>query len=101
VRFKSPDFARHPTEAWAVANLEVEIGPIEKTGNATVDERNQLVMDAFNLGSGNLLTPRHVLTWNVWFRLLRTLFGMSRSPAGSQSSRPIARSRLHPHVAGP
>ena len=48
-RFKSPDFARHPTEAWAVANQEVEIGPIEKTGNATVDELNQLVMDAFNL----------------------------------------------------
>jgi hypothetical protein len=66
-RFKSPDFARHPTEAWAVANLEVEIGPIEKTGNATVDEFNQLVMDAFNVGSGNLLTPGNVLTWNVWF----------------------------------
>jgi hypothetical protein len=66
-RFKSPDFARHPNEAWAVANLEVEIGPIEKTGNATVDEFNQLVMDAFNVGSGNLLTPGNVLTWNVWF----------------------------------
>jgi len=66
-RFKSPDFARHPTEAWAVANLEVEIGPIEKTGNSTVDEFNQLVMDAFNVGSGNLLTPGNVLTWNVWF----------------------------------
>jgi len=65
--FKSPDFARHPTEAWAVANLEVEIGPIKKTGNATVDEFNQLVMDAFNVGSGNLLTPGNVLTWNVWF----------------------------------
>ena len=66
-RFKSPDFARHPTAAWAVANLEVEIGPIEKTGNATVDEFNQLVMDAFNVGSGNLLTSGNVLTWNVWF----------------------------------
>ena len=58
---------RHANEAWAVANLEVEIGPIEKTGNATVDEFNQLVMDAFNVGSGNLLTPGNVLTWNVWF----------------------------------
>jgi hypothetical protein len=66
-RFKSPDFARHAAEAWAVANLEVEIGPIAKTGDAVVDEFNQLVMDAFNLASGNLLSPGNVLTWNVWF----------------------------------
>jgi hypothetical protein len=66
-RFKSPDFARHLAEAWAVANLEVGIGTIKPTGNATVDEFNQLVMEAFNLASGNLLTPGNVLTWNVWF----------------------------------
>jgi hypothetical protein len=66
-RFKSPDFARHAAEAWAVANLEVEIGPIEKTGSIIVDDFNQLVMDAFNVASGNLLTPGNVLTWNVWF----------------------------------
>jgi hypothetical protein len=66
-RFKSPDFARHHTEAWAVANLEVGIGPIKKTGNSIVDEFNQLVMDAFNVASGNLLTPGNILTWNVWF----------------------------------
>lgn len=66
-RYTSPEFARHPTEAWAVANLEVGIGPIMKTGNATVDEFNQLVMDAFNVASGNLLTPGNILTWNVWF----------------------------------
>ena len=65
-RFKSPEFARHPKEAWAVANLEVGIGPIVKTGNSTVDEFNQLVMDAFNVASGNLLTPGNILTWNVW-----------------------------------
>jgi hypothetical protein len=65
-RFKSPDFARHPAEAWAVANLEVEIGPIKQTGKAIVDDFNQLVMDAFNVASGNLLTPGNVLTWNVW-----------------------------------
>src|SRR3954470_12653389 len=52
-RFQSPDFARHP-EAWAVANLEVEIGPIVKTGDAAVDDFNQLVMEAFKLASGNL-----------------------------------------------
>jgi hypothetical protein len=63
--FKSPDFARHP-QAWAVANVEVEIGPIEKTGKAVVDEFNQLIMDVFNLASGNLLLPGNLLAWNVW-----------------------------------
>jgi hypothetical protein len=64
-RFKSPDFAIHP-QAFAVANVEVEIGPIATTGKAIVDEFNALVMDAFNLASGNLLYPGNVLTWNVW-----------------------------------
>jgi hypothetical protein len=73
-RFKSPDFARHEKgpsgiagkAAWAVANLEVNIGPIMKIGVPTVDDFNQLVMDAFNVASGNLLTPGNILTWNVW-----------------------------------
>jgi hypothetical protein len=65
-RFKSPEFARHPKEAWAVANLEVGIGPIVKTGTKIVDDFNQLVMDAFNVASGNLLTQGNILTWNVW-----------------------------------
>ena len=66
-RFKSPEFARHSRDgAWAVANLEVGIGPIVKTGPEIVDDFNQLVMDAFNVASGNLLSPGNVLTWNVW-----------------------------------
>ena len=44
--FKSPDFAKHP-EAWAVGNVEVEIGPIVKTGKPVVDDFDRLVMDAF------------------------------------------------------
>jgi hypothetical protein len=64
--FKSPDFAKHP-EAWAVGNVEVEIGPIAKTGKVVVDDFNQLVMDAFNLASGNLLLSGNLLSWNVWF----------------------------------
>jgi len=63
---ESPDFALHP-QAWAVGNVEVEIGPILKTGDEVVDDFNQLVMDAFNLASGNLLLPGNLLTWNVWF----------------------------------
>jgi hypothetical protein len=65
--FVSPEFARHSAEAWAVANVEVEIGPIIKTGNATVDDFNQLVMDAFNLAAGNMLQSGNLLSWNVWF----------------------------------
>ncbi len=64
--FQSPEFAKHP-EAWAVGNVEVEIGPIVRSGNATVDEFNDLVMEAFNLASGNLLSPGNLLSWNVWF----------------------------------
>ncbi len=64
--FTSPDFAIH-NEAWAVGNVEVEIGPIQKTNNVLVDGFNQLVMDAFNLASGNMLQPGNLLSWNVWF----------------------------------
>jgi hypothetical protein len=66
-RFKSPGFAQHQDKAWAVANLEVQIGPIVPTGDPLVDEFNTLVMWAFNIASGNLLTDGNILTWNVWF----------------------------------
>jgi hypothetical protein len=65
--FKSPSFAIHK-EAWAVANIDVEIGPIKKTNNDLVDHFNQLIMDVFNLASGNMLQPGNVLSWNVWFK---------------------------------
>ena len=64
--FQSPEFARHANEAWAVENLQVEIGPVVKTGDEMVDDFNQLVMDAFNLAKGNMLKPGNVLTWNIW-----------------------------------
>jgi len=64
--FPIPDFAKHP-EAWSVGNLGVQMGPIETSGNAEVDTFNQLVMDLFNLASGNMLQDGNVLTWNVWF----------------------------------
>ncbi len=63
--YTSPDFAIHE-EAWTVANIDVEIGPIKKTNNALVDDFNQLVMDFFNLASGNMLQVDNVLSWNVW-----------------------------------
>jgi hypothetical protein len=64
--FESPEFAKHP-EAWDVANVEVEIGPIVQAGNPFVDEFNALVMEVFNLASGNLLTAGNLLSWNVYF----------------------------------
>ena len=65
--FDIPTFAKHTEEAWDVANLGVEIGPIIKVNNPMVDEFNELVMDIFNLGSGNMLQKSNVLTWDVWF----------------------------------
>lgn len=64
--FPNPDFALHP-QAWAVANVAVQIGTIASTGNDTVDDFNQLVMDVFNTAAGNLLLPGTLLSWNVYF----------------------------------
>jgi hypothetical protein len=64
--FESPAFAKHP-EAWSVGNIEVEIGTINSTGNAQVDKFNALVMELFNLISGNMLQAGNLLSWNVWF----------------------------------
>lgn len=65
--FPIPEFARHESEAWGVGHLSVEIGPIKKTGHKMVDDFNALVMNVFNLTSGNMLKAGNVLTWNVWF----------------------------------
>lgn len=65
--FPIPEFARHQDEAWGVGHLGVEIGPIKPTGRKVVDDFNALVMDVFNLASGNMLKNGNVLTWNVWF----------------------------------
>ena len=58
----------HEAEAWSVANLSVQIGSIIKTGYPIVDKFNQVIMDVFNLASGNMLQYQNVLSWNVWFR---------------------------------
>ena len=67
--FDSPSFAQHYDDRgfYTVANLGVEIGDIEKRGDAVTDGFNQLLMDGFNIGSGNMLAAGNVLTWNVWF----------------------------------
>ena len=64
--FPIPDFARHP-EAWTVGHLGVEIGGIVPIGDRKVDEFNQMILDVFNMGSGNMLREGNTLTWNVWF----------------------------------
>lgn len=65
--FPIPDFAKHEDEAWDVSHLDVQIGPITKTGNSTVDDFNQLFLDIFNLATGNMLQNGNILSWNVWF----------------------------------
>ena len=68
--FMIPPFAQHWEEAYGVAHLEVEIGPIipeVRPSNEIVLEFNQLILDIFNLGSGNILKEGQILSWNVWF----------------------------------
>ncbi len=61
-----PDRTKHWRDyAWAVANLAVRIGAIDKV-DPKVDEFNSWVMEIFNLGSGNLLQEKNILTWNLW-----------------------------------
>ena len=64
--FKAPDFARH-VDAWATANLQVQIGDIKKTGDPVADEFNEIIMEAFNIAFGNMLKSGNLLTWNLWF----------------------------------
>ena len=65
-QFKTPEFARHEKDAWAVQNLSVQIGTVIPTGDAVVDEFNKLIMDVVNLSSGNMLKNGNTLSWNIW-----------------------------------
>jgi hypothetical protein len=67
-RFVAPEFARHSDEAWSVGHLEAEIGAIVPTHVTAVDDFNGLLLDIFNMSSGNMLKAGNVLTWNVWFK---------------------------------
>lgn len=64
--FDIPSFARHDDQAWTTANLEIEIGAPIATTSTLVDDFNKLVMNAFNIASGNLLAEGNVLAWNLW-----------------------------------
>lgn len=64
--FKIPEFAKH-SEAWNVGNLRVKIGQIKKTSSASMDHFNQLVINAVNTYTGNMLLETNTLYWNVWF----------------------------------
>lgn len=70
--FPVPAFAIHSSFdedgmiAACVVYLSVEIGEMNLTGNSIADEFNTLVMEIFNIASGNLLLNKNVLSWNVW-----------------------------------
>ena len=66
-RFEIPNFANHEGIAWRLGHIDVEVGDIKKENVEIVDKFNQLVMDIFNLVSGNMLKPQNILTWNLWF----------------------------------
>lgn len=70
--YEVPSFAQHnkpniyDEDAAVVVYLGVEIGEVISTGNVIADWFNNLIMDIFNLGSGNLLQSGNILSWNVW-----------------------------------
>ncbi|WP_264524778.1 hypothetical protein [Flavobacterium sp. N502536] len=66
-QFDNPSFALHADQAFATAYLAVEIGDIKLTKDKVVDGFNELIMKAFNLGSGNMLQAGNTLSWNLWF----------------------------------
>lgn len=54
-----------------VSHLSVQIGKIENTtdyyeGSEIVSDFNQMILDIFNVGSGNMLQNNNILTWNIW-----------------------------------
>jgi hypothetical protein len=67
-----PTFAQHNEpdifnqKAASCAYLAVEIGEVISSGSEIADWFNGLVMEIFNLASGNLLQYQNVLSWNVW-----------------------------------
>ncbi|MFT4698584.1 MAG: hypothetical protein ACI9SJ_001735 [Flavobacteriaceae bacterium] len=65
--FPIPDFAKHEGLSWSLGHLVVKIGAIEPSGFEIVDKFNQLMLDVFNIASGNMLKDGNTLTWNVWF----------------------------------
>lgn len=65
--FPIPDFAKHEGISWSLAHLDVQIGGVEPTGVKVVDDFNQLILDLFNIASGNMLQKGNTLSWNVWF----------------------------------
>ncbi len=80
--FEIPDFAMHNGIAWSNGHLQVQIGEVTKlvptkeqieedpdiiVGYEKVNKFNQLIVDVFNAGAGNMLKQGNVLTWNVWF----------------------------------
>lgn len=67
-----PPFALHNEpdiynqKAAVCVYLAVEIGEVISTKNDIADLFNQLVIDIFNVASGNLLQYQNILSWNVW-----------------------------------
>jgi hypothetical protein len=66
-RFTSPDFAKHQQVAYTLGHIDVQIDQIIPTNDPLVDKFNTIVLQLFNLGSGNMLLQDTVLSWNVWF----------------------------------
>merc|ERR1712241_340408 len=66
--FRAPEFTQHWDEVYHVVNLRVEMGSIITGDNELpiVKDFNQLLLDVFNIASGNMLGHKNILAWNIW-----------------------------------
>jgi len=66
--YKHPAFSQHWDEAYTVSTLAVEIGEVASNpGESEITKDfNQLIVDVFNLGAGNMLMNKNVLSWDIW-----------------------------------
>jgi hypothetical protein len=64
--FFHPESMQHWDEAYSVYHLQVEMGDQILTNIPIVDDFNELLIKAFNVGSGNILMKGQKVAWNVW-----------------------------------
>lgn len=64
--FYHPPFTQHWDESFSVYHLEVEMGKPISTGNPLLDDFNMMLIELFNLMSGNLVSEGQRVAWNVW-----------------------------------
>lgn len=64
-----PSFTKHKEEAKTVGHISMQVGsviPVEGRNAGIVNDFNKLIVDLFNLGSGNMVNAGQIIKWNIW-----------------------------------